>query len=137
MEYEFILDPLVEEGGYKKKSFGGLSIYLDGRLVISLMDSDETVYRGVDYGIMLWKGLLVPTSKENHKKLKEKFPSLVPHPFLKKWMFLPASEEFEELASEIIHYIALRGSLIGVEPRTPKSRDFKKKPFKKGLKETI
>ena len=91
--------------------FGCRGCYLYGRLVLVLAARDEP-----------WNGLLVPTEKRYHKSLRHDHKGLVTHPVLKKWLYLPESnEDFEEAARAIVERILGNDARIGVE-RSGKSR---------------
>ena len=72
-----------------------------------------------------WNGLLVPTDKRHHKSLLRDHRSLVTHPILKKWLYLPESnEDFEASARALVESILAHDPRIGVEskPKSPRKR---------------
>ena len=99
---------MAEELSYIEKAmFGCRGCYLYGRLVLVL------AARGKEP----WHGLLIPTEKKRHKSLLRDHKSLVTHPILKKWLYLPESnEDFEEAARAIVERILGNDARIGVEP---------------------
>lgn len=103
----WVVEPLIEEPSYIEKAmFGCRGCYLHGRLVLVLAARDEP-----------WNGLLVPTDKRHHKSLLRDHRSLVTHPILKKWLYLPESnEDFEEVARALVESALANDLRIGVEP---------------------
>lgn len=96
----------------QKRMFGCSAAYLNSRLVLVLADSEEP-----------WNGVLVPTEREFHASLAEKFPGLIPHPVLGKWLYLSQSHpEFEGIAGQIVDLILRRDARVGVEPKLRKTR---------------
>lgn len=104
----WVFDPLEGRGEFiVKKMFGCLAGYLGDRLVLVLADKAEP-----------WNGILIPTEKDFHLSLMKKFPAVLPHPVLGKWLYLSQSSEgFEELASEVVERILSGDPLIGVNPK--------------------
>lgn len=109
-----MVEPLAEEPSYIEKAmFGCRGCYLHGRLMLVL------AARGKEP----WNGLLVPTEKKHHKSLLRDHKGLVIHPILKKWLYLPESnEDFEEAARTIVERILGNDARIGVEPKQKSSR---------------
>ena len=109
---------------FQKRMFGGLAAYLHGRMVMVLAeDPGEKSYRGKDYGVDLWDGILLPTERGFHSALFKEFPALSPHPVLGKWLYLSAGEDhFETIAVSIADRIAAGDERFGIEPRMKKSR---------------
>lgn len=99
---------MAEEPSYIEKAmFGCRGCYLYGRLVLVLAAREEP-----------WNGLLVPTEKKHHKSLSRDHKGLVTHPILKKWLYLPESnEDFEESARNLVESILADDPRIGVEPK--------------------
>lgn len=100
---------MAEEPSYIEKAmFGCRGCYLHGRLVLVL------AARGKEP----WNGLLVPTEKKHHDSLRRNHKSLVIHPILKKWLYLPESDEdFEQSARNLVESILADDPRIGVEPK--------------------
>ena len=107
--FQWVVEPLEEEPSYIQKAmFGCHGCYLHGRLVLVL------AARGRDP----WMGLVIPTEKKFHHSLGRDHNSLVTHPVLKKWLYLPESaEDFEEAARAIAEFILANDPRIGVEPK--------------------
>ena len=94
--------------------FGCKGCYLYGRLVLVLAAREEP-----------WNGLLIPTEKRYHKSLCREHKNLVTHPILKKWLYLPESnEDFEASARALVESILAHDPRIGVEskPKSPRKR---------------
>lgn len=106
---QWVVDPLVEAPSYiEKPMFGCIGCYLYGRLVLVL------AARGREP----WDGLLIPTDKKHHKPLRRDHKGLVIHPVLKKWLYLPESnQEFEETARALVESILANDLRMGVEPK--------------------
>jgi len=109
----WVVDPIIEEPSYIDKAmFGCRAIYLHGRLVLLLTSGAEP-----------WNGLLIPTDHQFHESIKQDFFSVVQHPVLKKWLYLPeASEDFESVASDIVETIRTGDQRFGVEPKERKRK---------------
>ena len=105
---QWVVELLAEEPSYIEKAmFGCRGCYLYGRLVLVLAARGEEP----------WNGLLIPTEKKRHKSLLRDHKSLVTHPILKKWLYLPESnEDFEEAARAIVERILGNDARIEVEP---------------------
>ena len=104
----WVVEPLMDESSYLQKSmFGCQACYLHGRLVLLLTSGTEP-----------WNGLLIPTDHPFHESIKQDFITIVQHPVLKKWLYLPeASENFETVASDIVEIIRINDQRFGVEPK--------------------
>lgn len=70
-----------------------------------------------------WNGLLIVTDHVFHAPIRQEFESVVQHPVLKKWLYLPeASEDFETVSSEIVESIRIGDERFGVEPKERKRK---------------
>ena len=114
-----MVEPLVDEPSYIEKAmFGCKGCYLHGRLVLVL------AARGKEP----WNGLLLPTERNHHQSLRRDHKSLVIHPVLKKWLYLPEStEDFEESALTLVESIFDNDPRIGVEPKAKSGKGGPKK----------
>ena len=110
----WVVESLLEEPSYIEKAmFGCKCCYLHGRLVLVL------AARGKEP----WHGLLVPTERMHHQFLRRDHKSLAIHPVLKKWLYLPESnEEFEEAARTLVESVLANDPRIGVEPKAKSPR---------------
>lgn len=108
----WILDPLQSDPTYThRKMFGCDAAYLDETLYLVVADRDEP-----------WNGVMVCTSHERHAALTSELPSLLPHPVLPKWLYLPQTDEnFEAIAIKLAALALARDPRMGVAPK-PKSR---------------
>jgi hypothetical protein len=112
---------------YTKRMFGGLAVYVYGRMVMILTETaGERGYRGKSYSIDLWDGILLAVERDVHSSLMNEFPSLLPHPVLGKWLYLPqTADDFEDVALEIAQGIAQNDQRYGILPK-PNSANKKK-----------
>ncbi|MGE4233951.1 MAG: hypothetical protein AB7F43_11535 [Bacteriovoracia bacterium] len=101
-----------------RKMFGGLACYLNEKMVLVLMeDETSTKYRGKKFPYPVWNGLLIPTSREFHDSLLKSFSSLIVHPVLQKWLYLPMTDQnYEMQAQKMIKAIQKNDPRIGVLP---------------------
>jgi hypothetical protein len=98
----------MEEPSYVDRAwFGCRTIYLHGLLVLVLCSGEEP-----------WNGLLIPTEHQFHDAIMKDFNSVVQHPVLKKWLYLPeASEDLETVAQDIVEATKMNDQRFRVEPR--------------------
>ncbi|AKP90052.1 hypothetical protein [Achromobacter ruhlandii] len=108
----WILDPLERDPGYlRRKMFGCDAAYLDGALYLVVADRD-----------IPWNGVMVCSSHDRHAALLADMPSLLPHPELGKWLYLPQTDEaFETLAARLVELALARDPRLGVAPK-PRAR---------------
>jgi len=112
--FQWVVEPLVEEPSYIERAmFGCRGCYLFGRLVLVL------AARGKEP----WNGLLVPTERRHQPALRRNHKNLIIHPVLKKWLYLPESnEDFEASALALVESILANDPRLGVEPKVKTSR---------------
>lgn len=110
---QWLWEPLEEEPGFVLRSmFGAKAVYLDGKIVLCFIAGEEP-----------WRGLLVCTDKGKHALLQADFPSLAPHPFLSKWLYLSEGvDSFERDAAALVRLARKRDARIGVVPKPKKRR---------------
>jgi hypothetical protein len=115
-------EDLLPEGFLKKRMFGGFAYYLDEKLVLLLFESTGNhQYRGQHYDFEIWNGCMFPVEKENQSEIVKRFPFLISHPILPKWLYLPfETENFDELAESLLRELRRRNPLMGTIPK-PKS----------------
>ncbi|AMG34724.1 hypothetical protein [Achromobacter xylosoxidans] len=108
----WILDPLERDAGYlRRKMFGCDAAYLDGALYLVVADREPP-----------WNGVMVCSSQDRHAALLADMPSLLPHPQLGKWLYLPQTDEdFETLATRLVELALARDPRLGVVPK-PRAR---------------
>ena len=113
----WLAEPLCDNPSYlDKPMFGGRAVHFGGRFVLYLAMKEEP-----------WRGVLVPTEREDQPSLIAEFPVLTPHPVLPKWLYLPeAAPTFERDAQRLVVLIRALDPRIGVLPGTKA----KKRPTK-------
>ncbi|MNK12057.1 hypothetical protein D3C87_301130 [compost metagenome] len=118
-ELKWIEDLLPEEGYRRKPMFGGFAYYIDEKVVLVTFESlGNRVYRHKTYDFEIWNGCMFPVEKEHQDKAFKKFPFLVSHPVLPKWLYLPIeTENFDELVSEVIAQVVRPQSYWGSVPK--------------------
>jgi hypothetical protein len=137
---EWVFEPLVDEPSYFiKRMFGGLAIYLHGKMVLVIMESPgDREWKNKKFKYDIWNGVLLPTSHEFHQALSAEFPALRPHGVLGKWMYIPESDpSFESTIEDAIAKILRDDRRFGVYPKIKKSsgpRTASKKVTKKARK---
>ena len=116
--YAWLWEPLKDDPTFILKSmFGAKAAYLDGKLYLCFMAKKEP-----------WRGVLVCTERDHQPSLMGQFPSLVPHPVLANWLYLPeAAEDFESAAQRLVTLVRRRDPRIGVEGSTRKASRKKSK----------
>lgn len=117
---QWLAEPVSGEPSFVLKSwFGGRTIMLNGRHHLFLTTQGEP-----------WQGVLVCTFHEHHESLRAEFPSLVQHPILGKWLYLPESAEtFERDAKRLVQLAKARDPRLGILPSPRKKRAAKKVRF--------
>jgi len=117
---QWLAEPVTDEPTFVLKSwFGGRTIMLHGRHQLFLSTQGEP-----------WQGVLVCTFHEHQPSLRKEFPSLVQHPILKKWLYLPESAEtFEQDAMRLVRLVRARDPRIGIPPSPKKKKREKKIRF--------
>lgn len=99
-----------------KRMFGGLAIYLFGRMTMILVEPTKT-------GRWNWHGVLFPTEREHHAGIIQEFPELTPHDFLKKWLFIDSRhDDFEPAMERVLRVIARNDHRFGIRPNPKKER---------------
>ncbi len=122
-ELAYGLEPLTNRPGFLcKRMFGGLAVYLGSTMVLVLMENEDDPD---------WNGVLIPTFREKHENLIQKWPMLIPHSILPKWLYLPLSNrKFTATYAAIVKAIVEGSDDIGIQKKTktsPKLTNCKKK----------
>lgn len=132
----FFEDFESQDSFFVKKFFGGLSIYVFGRMVAFLCDHPgDKEWRGKKFKTEIWNGCLIPSNREHHKLILKKIKGTLVHPVITKWIYLPQSSPyFENSMFRIIELIKTKSELVGIEPEIKPSKKSKAKPIK--LKKT-
>lgn len=114
---------------YFKKFFGGLSIYVFGKMVAFLCEHPgDKEWRGKKFKIELWNGCLIPSHREYHELLLNKIKGTSVHPVISKWLYLPHSSiHFESSMLQLVELIEKKNNLIGIESGVKSVRKTKKK----------
>ena len=101
---------------FTKRMFGGLAIYVFGRLMMILVEPTKS-------GRWNWHGVLFCTEREHHAGIIQEFPELAPHYVLKKWLFIDSRhEDFEPAMERVLKAIARNDQRFGIRPRPKKER---------------
>lgn len=108
---QWLAEPLVDEPTFELKSwFGGRTIMVHGRHQLFLTCQGEP-----------WQGVLVCTFHDHQESLRAEIPTLVPHPVLKKWLYLSESTEtFERDAKRLVRLVRAGDPRLGVPPSKKK-----------------
>ena len=117
------IEELLPSGCIRKPLFGGFSYYLENRLVLALFEKNgDRKFKNKTYDIELWNGCFFPMEREQHLVILKKFPFLVQHPVLPKWLYLPTNtENFESYIELLIKEIRKRNLSFGIIPK-PKNK---------------
>jgi hypothetical protein len=96
---------------FTKRMFGGLAVYLFGRQMLVLVEPTKN-------GRWQWHGVLICTGHEHHPALTAQFPSLSPHDFLRKWLYIDSRHaDFEPTLEAVTEAIARNDPRFGISPR--------------------
>lgn len=127
------IEDLLPEGCIKKHMFGGFAYYFENKLVLCLFEDAKTKsYKNLKFDFAIWNGCLFPCDRENHDAIFKKYPFLINHPVLPKWLYLPQqSEDFESQVEIILKEIRRRSPLFGTVPKTKKKSSKKQIAVKK------
>ena len=114
--YAWLWEPLEGDASFILKSmFGAKAVYLNGRCQLIFFAKQDP-----------WRGILVCTEREHQASLMKEFSSLVPHPVLSKWLYLPeTTDEFETLAQRLVTLVGRRDPRIGVEGSSKKKEGWR------------
>lgn len=101
---------------FTKPMFGGLAVYLLGRMMMILVEPTKT-------GRWKWHGVLLCTDRAQQPAILAEFPQLAPHDILKKWLYLDSRhEDFEPVMERVAHAMARNDRRFGILPRPRKTR---------------
>lgn len=116
--HAWLWEPLELDPTFVLRSmFGAKAAYLGGRMMLCFCASEEP-----------WRGVLVCTDRTRHAALLADFPTLLPHPILPKWLYLPESvTSFESDAMRLVALARRRDPRLGIEPG-PKKKPAKTRP---------
>ncbi|MFN3454721.1 MAG: hypothetical protein ACK41T_07130 [Pseudobdellovibrio sp.] len=132
-ELLWLEDYLPQDSYIKKSMFGGKAYYINNKIIMLIFASEgDNTYKGHVYNFSIWHGVMFPAEKIFHSDLLVKFPFLINHPILPKWLYLSIeSEDFEENAKLVIKDILKYPEIWGSTPKIKKSRATKKQSSKK------
>jgi hypothetical protein len=100
---------------FTKRMFGGLAVYLFGRMMMVLVEPTKT-------GRWKWHGVLICTEHARQPSILKEFPQLAPHDILKKWLYIDSRhEDFERTMGRVAKAIARDDQRFGIDPY-PKKR---------------
>ena len=99
---------------FTRRMFGGLAVYLFGRLMMVLVEPTKT-------GRWQWHGVLICTDHVHHPAIIRDFPQLAPHDILKKWLYIDSRhDDFEPVMERMEKAIARNDARFGVLPQQEK-----------------
>jgi hypothetical protein len=116
-QHEWILEAFSEHPTFFTKSmFGGLAAYLFERQMLVLVEPTKS-------GRWNWHGVLVCTDYRHHPSIQAKFPALIPHEILRKWLFIDsAHDDFESTMAAVAQRVASNDPRFGIAPKSAKAR---------------
>ncbi len=132
-QHEWIFDAFSEHPTFfTKRMFGGLAVYLFERQMLLLVEPTKS-------GRWNWHGVLVCTDFAHHASIRSELPALMPHDFLRKWLFIDsAHEDFESTMAAVAKHVASNDPRFGILPKSAKLRRRKRSgpssEFRTGLR---
>ena len=116
-EHEWILEAFSEHPTFFTKSmFGVLAVYLFERQMLLLVEPTKS-------GRWHWHGVLVCTDFRHHTSIQAELPALLPHSFLRKWLFIDSThEDFESTMDAVAKQVARNDPRFGILSGSPKPR---------------
>jgi hypothetical protein len=116
-EHEWTLQPFeTEPSFFTKRMFGGLAVYLFGRMMLLYVEPTRT-------GRWKWHGVLICTDPARQPAIVAEFPQLAPHDVLKKWLYLDSrDEDFEGSMRRIARAIIRDDPRFGIRPDSKKEK---------------
>ena len=101
---------------FTKRMFGGLAVYLFGRMMMVLVEPTRT-------GRWNWHGVLICTERAQQPAIIEEFPELAPHDILRKWLYIDSRhEDFEPTMERVAKAIARDDRRFGIDPHRRQER---------------
>lgn len=124
------IESLLPEDEYRRRGmFGGFIYYIGDKAVLVSFENDggSRTYKGKKYSFDLWNGCMFPGGKEFQTQALERFPFLIPHPILPKWLYLPLhTEGFDDFVTEVMTQVLKPNTYWGSIPK-PKGKKKDKK----------
>lgn len=132
-ELKWIEDLLPEDEYRRKAMFGGFAYYIGDKMVLATFESTgNRTYNRKKYEFEIWNGCMFPVEREFQEQARARFPFLISHPILPKWLYLPLeTENFEELATEVMAQATKPTGFWGSYPKPKKSSKKKAKELDK------
>jgi hypothetical protein len=97
--------------------FGGLAVYLFGRMMMLLVEPAKTRRWN-------WHGVLICTEHALQAEVIAEFPQLAPHEILKKWLYIDSRhDDFEPVMERVAKAIARDDQRFGTRPKPQRRRD--------------
>ena len=94
---------------FTKRMFGGLAVYLFGRMMLVLVEPTRT-------GRWKWHGVLICTDHIHQAAIIAEFPQLAPHDVLKKWLYIDSrQDDFEATMGQVAKAIARNDPRFGID----------------------
>ena len=114
---EWIFEAFEDQPSFfTKRMFGGLAVYLFGRMMMVLVEPTRT-------GRWKWHGVLICTEHAHHPGIIKEFPQLTPHDILKKWLYIDSRHEnFEPTMDRVARAIARDDQRFGIRPHARKEK---------------
>lgn len=121
------VEDLLPQDHLRKKMFGGFAYYIDEKLCLLIFESTgNKTHHGEKYDYEIWNGCMFPADRENHDAILAKFPFLMPHPVLPKWLYIPQeTEDFENLVEPVMKELRRKNPLFGTFPERLKKKSKK------------
>jgi hypothetical protein len=112
---EWIFEVFEEHASFvTKRMFGGLAVYLFGRMMMVLVEPTKT-------GRWKWHGVLICTEHAQQPSILDEFPQLAPHDKLKKWLYIDSRhEDFEQSMEGVAKAIARDDRRFGIHLQSKK-----------------
>ena len=100
-KHEWILDAFCEHPTFFTRSmFGGLAAYVFERQMLLLVEPTKS-------GRWNWHGVLVCTEFKHHASIQGELPALMPHEFLRKWLFIDSSHAVRTGGDVVFEFLEL------------------------------
>src|SRR5215813_3493990 len=95
---------------FTKRMFGGLAVYLFGRMMMILVEPTRT-------GRWKWHGVLICTDHAKQPAILKEFPTFAPHDILRKWLYIDSRhEDFESTMQRVAEAVGRNDRRFGIRP---------------------
>lgn len=125
------IEELLPKGYLRKPMFGGFAYYFANRLILVMFENHgDRTYKNKKFDFEIWNGCLFPAEREHHFKIKQRYPFLINHPVLPKWLYLTSdTEDFEAHAELLLKELRRENLHFGVVPKVKnKIKKIKEEP---------